>query len=73
MVPTEVLARQHFESIIQMFEEYGIGARAILLTGSMTQKEKRLAYEAIESHRADIIVGTHALIQERWSTTSWHW
>ncbi len=65
MVPTEVLARQHFESIIQMFEEYGIGARAILLTGSMTQKEKRLAYEAIESHRADIIVGTHALIQEK--------
>ena len=48
-----------------MFEEYGIGARAILLTGSMTQKEKRLAYEAIESHRADIIVGTHALIQEK--------
>ncbi len=65
MVPTEVLARQHFESITQMFEEYGIGARAILLTGSMTQKEKRLAYEAIESHRADIIVGTHALIQEK--------
>ena len=65
MVPTEVLARQHFESITQMFEEYGIGVRAILLTGSMTQKEKRLAYEAIESHRADIIVGTHALIQEK--------
>ena len=37
----------------------------VLITGSMTAKEKRLAYEKVASHEADIIIGTHALIQER--------
>lgn len=65
MVPTEVLAVQHYESMVQLFEKYGIEKRVILLTGSMTAKEKRLAYEEIASHQADIVVGTHALIQEK--------
>ncbi len=64
MVPTEVLARQHFEMIRRLTEEHGLGTRVILLTGSMTAKEKRLARAAIEAHEADLIVGTHALIQE---------
>ena len=64
MVPTEVLARQHYESITKLFEKYGIQKKVTLLTGSMTQKEKRLAYEEIASHKSDIIIGTHALIQE---------
>lgn len=65
MVPTEVLARQHYESMTELFTENQIGKKVILVTGSMTAKEKRLAYEKIASHEADIIVGTHALIQEK--------
>ena len=65
MVPTEVLAKQHFESITELFSNHGIDKKPILVTGSMTAKEKRLAYEKIASHEADIIVGTHALIQEK--------
>ena len=65
MVPTEVLARQHFESMQKLFTENEIDKVPVLVTGSMTAKEKRLAYEKIASHEADIIVGTHALIQEK--------
>lgn len=65
MVPTEVLARQHYEAMTGLFMEHGIDKKVILVTGSMTAKEKRLAYEKIASHEADIIVGTHALIQEK--------
>ena len=65
MAPTEVLAKQHYESVTELFEMYGIGKQVVLVTGSMTAKEKRLAYEKIASHEADIIVGTHALIQEK--------
>lgn len=65
MAPTEVLARQHYESITALFEEQRIEKKAVLVTGSMTAREKRLAYEAIASHEADIIIGTHALIQEK--------
>ena len=65
MAPTEVLARQHFDSITEMFEQYEIPLKVELLTGSMTAKEKRLAYGRIESGQAQIIVGTHALIQEK--------
>lgn len=65
MAPTEVLARQHFESITGLFKTYNIEKTAVLVTGSMTAKEKRIAYEKIASHEADIIVGTHALIQEK--------
>ena len=65
MAPTEVLAKQHFESVAQLLESRGIDKRAVLVTGSMTAREKRLAYEQIASHEADIIIGTHALIQEK--------
>lgn len=65
MVPTEVLAKQHYDSLMILFEEQGISKKAILLTGSMTVKEKREAYEKIENHEVDIIIGTHALIQEK--------
>ena len=65
MAPTEVLAKQHFESICELLEEYQIPVRVELLTGSMTVKEKRMAYERIASGEAQIIVGTHALIQEK--------
>ncbi len=65
MVPTEVLARQHYESVTKLFSTHGILKTAVLVTGSMTAKEKRLAYEKISSHEADIVIGTHALIQEK--------
>ena len=65
MAPTEVLARQHYESITELFAAHGIQKVPVLITGSMPAKEKRLAYEKIASHQADIIVGTHALIQEK--------
>ena len=65
MVPTEVLARQHFESVTELFEKHGVDKKVILLTGSMTAKEKRIVYEKVASHEADISIGTHALIQEK--------
>ena len=65
MAPTEVLAKQHFESICEMLEKHQIPVCVELLTGSMTAKEKRMAYERIASGEAQIIVGTHALIQEK--------
>ena len=63
--PTEVLAKQHYETVEAMFRKYDVPFCAVLVTGSMTAKEKRLAYEKIASHEADIIIGTHALIQEK--------
>lgn len=65
MVPTEVLARQHYEAFLKLKEEHGLACTAILLTGSNTAKEKRERYAMIASGEADIIIGTHALIQER--------
>ncbi|MCC8162300.1 MAG: ATP-dependent DNA helicase RecG [Lachnospiraceae bacterium] len=65
MAPTEVLAKQHFQSICALLKEHHIPLRAILLTGSMTAKEKRLACAEVESGEAQIVVGTHALIQEK--------
>ncbi len=63
MVPTEVLAKQHYATLTQLLEPFGI--RIEFLVGSMTQKEKKTAYERIRSQEVDIIVGTHALIQEK--------
>lgn len=66
MVPTEVLARQHFEAIQKLLEEHGLSFyEPVLLTGSTTQKERRLIYEKIVSGESKMIIGTHALIQEK--------
>ena len=66
MVPTEVLANQHFEAFTRLMEEQGItSCRPVLLTGSTTQKEKRRIYGEIASGEANVIIGTHALIQEK--------
>ena len=65
MVPTEVLAKQHFEAMEELLGAHGINKKPVLLTGSMTAKEKRITYGKIESHEVDIVVGTHALIQEK--------
>jgi len=62
MAPTEILAEQHYESLGKLFAPLGL--RTVLLTGSMTVKEKRLVREAIASGEADLAVGTHALLSE---------
>lgn len=63
MAPTEVLAMQHYESLIKDFEKYAITVE--LLTGSTKLSKKREIYERLENGEIDIIVGTHALIQEK--------
>ncbi|MBE5926535.1 MAG: ATP-dependent DNA helicase RecG [Lachnospiraceae bacterium] len=65
MVPTEVLAKQHYNSIMEMNEKYNLNIHPVLLDGSMTVKEKRRIYDAIECGYANVIIGTHALIQDR--------
>ena len=63
MVPTEVLAMQHFKDLEKLFAPYKM--KVALLTGSMTAKEKRAVYEELTSGSVQIVVGTHALIQEK--------
>ncbi len=65
MVPTEVLAVQHYETIQNYVNQWNLCFRPVLLVGSMTAKEKRDAYEKIASGEANLIIGTHALIQEK--------
>ena len=65
MAPTEVLARQHFENINHMLQEYEIPLKVGLLTGSMTARQKRAVYEEVESGEIQLVIGTHALIQEK--------
>lgn len=65
MVPTEVLAKQQYDSICKMFEEHHIDIGVELLVGSMSAKEKKEAYARISAGESRIIVGTHALIQEK--------
>lgn len=63
MVPTEVLAKQHLDSLRGFLEPFGVAVE--LLVGSMTAKEKKVVYEKIKKQEVSIIVGTHALIQEK--------
>ena len=60
MVPTEILAEQHFESLSQLFPEL----RIALLTGSMKAAQRRETLVAIELGQVDMVIGTHALIQD---------
>lgn len=63
MAPTEVLASQHFESFKAVFEPLDV--KVLLLTGGLKSKEKRETLEKISSGEADIIIGTHSLIQDK--------
>lgn len=62
MAPTEILATQHFESLSSYFEQYGI--RCQLLVGSLTNKAKEKVLDDLKQGNIDIIIGTHAIIQE---------
>ncbi len=63
MAPTEILAKQHFESFIEFFENKNI--RVELLTGSTPKKIAKEVVERLEKNEIDIIIGTHTLIQDR--------
>ena len=64
MVPTEVLARQHFEAFQKLVSAAKLPIDAVLLTGSMKEREKKEIYGKIRSGEALVVIGTHALIQE---------
>ncbi len=66
MAPTEVLARQHYESFLSMCEIFGLDFPVILITGSMTAKQKKAGISGdFLDHPDALIIGTHALIQEK--------
>lgn len=65
MVPTEVLANQHYEGFLRLMEEQNIAScHPVLLTGSTTARQKREIYQKIADGEVNVIIGTHALIQE---------
>ena len=63
MAPTEILARQHYASMSRFAE--GLNIRIAILTGSSKVRERRAALEGIASGEVDILVGTHALLEDR--------
>lgn len=63
MAPTEILAEQHYLKMQEWFEP--IGVKIAWLSGSLKAKEKRFSQEMIESGEAQLIIGTHALIQDK--------
>jgi ATP-dependent DNA helicase RecG len=65
MAPTELLAKQHAESIHNLLKTVGFHEEIILLTGSMTSKQKDIAYENIKLGKSKLVIGTHAIFQEK--------
>jgi ATP-dependent DNA helicase RecG len=63
MAPTEILARQHYESIASLLD--GRLAKVAILTGSTTKKQRTKLHEELEAGEIDILVGTHALIEDK--------
>ena len=63
MAPTEVLARQHYEELSEQFAKYDI--RTACLVGSTPLKEKRRIYEALKQGGVDVVIGTHALLEDK--------
>ncbi|MDA9881817.1 ATP-dependent DNA helicase RecG, partial [Crocinitomicaceae bacterium] len=62
MAPTEILAIQHFESISKLMEKLNV--RVALLTGSTKKKDRVVLHEALKSGEIDILIGTHALLED---------
>lgn len=62
MAPTEILASQHYENLSRQLAPFGI--RVGFLSGHLTPAKRRTMYEAIAKHEVDIVIGTHALIQD---------
>lgn len=65
MAPTEILATQHYEQMLEMTQKYKLPFKPVLLTGSVTASSKKKLYAEIEKGNVNVIIGTHALIQEK--------
>ncbi len=65
MAPTDVLAQQHYQKLRQLCDSFGFDFPIVLLTGSLGAAQRRSAYEMLEREPDALIVGTHALIQEK--------
>ena len=63
MVPTEILANQHYEDALKLFKDYDINV--CLLTSSVSKRNKDIIYKKISNGEVDLIIGTQALIQEK--------
>lgn len=63
MAPTEILAEQHYISLTETLEAFGI--KVELLVGSLTKKQKEKVLEKVKSNEVDILIGTHALIEDK--------
>jgi len=62
MAPTEILATQHFRSVINLLKDFNVSVE--LLLGNMTKKEKDCVKEKIKNNEVDIVIGTHALLSD---------
>lgn len=62
MVPTEILARQHFASIQELLSHYNITSD--LLVGSLSGAQKKAAQARLKNGETQVVIGTHALIQD---------
>ena len=62
LAPTEVLAKQHYDNFMSLFGNTGI--KVELLTGSLTKKEKNIIIEKIKNNEIDLIIGTHAILED---------
>lgn len=67
MAPTEILAEQHFAALKELSGRYRLPFRAALLTGSLKAADKRMIYEQLARGEVNVVIGTHALIQEKLS------
>ena len=65
MAPTEVLARQHMEFALELAKKYQMPIKPVLLTGSLTTKEKKEIYQKIFQNEVNLIIGTHAVFQDK--------
>ena len=65
MAPTEVLAKQHYDTVCELLKKHEFPVTPVLLVGSMSASQKKKAHEQIKDGTADIIIGTNALIQEK--------
>ncbi len=63
MAPTEILAKQHYKNFIEIFQS--TNAQIRLLTGSTSSKNKKILYDELINARCDIVIGTHALIEDK--------
>ncbi len=65
MAPTEVLAKQHYDTVCELLKKHEFPVTPVLLVGSMSASQKKKVHEQIKDGTADIIIGTNALIQEK--------